>query len=130
MTREKKSHPRNELRRSRRGIPAFETGFSEVRARARQLALHLCLGLPDRQGGAGGSGGGEDRAIRDRKREEKEAKRRSEEKKKEEKERKGDAKERRRETREAGRRESRMGPVPCSMTKSFRSMMHVRKKRI
>lgn len=87
MTREKKSHPRNELRRSRRGIPAFETGFSEVRAR--QLALHLCLGLPDRQGGAGGSGGGEDRAIRDRKREEKEAKRRSEEKEKEERRYKG-----------------------------------------
>lgn len=57
------------LRRSRRGIPGFETGFSDVRARARQLMLHLCLGLPDRQGRAGALEGGEDRAIWDRGRE-------------------------------------------------------------
>lgn len=58
------------LRRSRRGIPGFETGFSEMRARARQLTLHLCLGLPEiDRGRAGGLEGGEDRAIRDRRRE-------------------------------------------------------------
>lgn len=101
-TREKESHPRNEAASiSRRGIPAFETGFLNVHAWARQLTLHLCLGLPNRQGRAGGWEGGEDRAIWDRKRE---PRRDRKEKKRKEIKRK---RKRRRETRE-WRREDRV----------------------
>lgn len=105
----KKSHPRNEAASISPEYP--ETGFSDVRARTRQRAP-----VPQDRRSAGKSRveGGEDRAIRDRKRdrEKKEKKRRKMKKGREEK-------------RGGGRGgENRMGFMPRSMTESSRNMMH------